>query len=69
MTEELKPCPFCGGNAYLNCYKGTNYWWEVSCTLCGASVSSPKIFFPYNKEARNEAIKKWNRRVTDADSD
>lgn len=66
MTEELKHCPFCGENAYLsNCYNGTNYWWEIECFLCGASVSSRKTFFPRNEEARDEVIKKWNRRVTE----
>lgn len=66
MTDKLKPCPFCGENAYLsNCYNGTNYWWQITCTLCGASVSSQTTFFPCDEKGRDEAIKKWNRRVAE----
>lgn len=70
MTEELKPCPFCGGNAYhLSCYNGTDFWWEIACCHCGAMVASRKTVFPRNEEARDDAIKKWNRRVTQNEAD
>ena len=65
MTEELKPCPFCGGSAYhSNCYNGTDFWWEIDCWRCGARVASRKTVFQNNK-TRDEAIKKWNRRATE----
>ncbi len=67
MTEEFKPCPFCGeSEIYLNwdhCNKkGTVYF--MSCHTCGAS--SPWIHFEeYSNEQEKEiiCIKKWNERV------
>lgn len=47
MSEELKPCPFCGGDAFV--FAGM-----VGCDRCGASVSA---------WGNDEAIKAWNRRT------
>ena len=33
MSSELKPCPFCGGEAYLSEQYGTCF---VRCKECGA---------------------------------
>ena len=49
--EELKPCPFCGGNAKLTQWTKTIY--SISCIKCDAH------FYTYTKE---EAIKAWNTR-------
>lgn len=49
---ELKPCPFCGGNAYI----GNGRTW-VRCVECGAETGC------YDTE--EEAIEAWNRRVGD----
>ena len=45
MTEKLKPCPFCGGEAYCKSEdagwdsRGENLWFvEISCMSCGASI-------------------------------
>ena len=51
MSEELKPCPFCGGKAKLMI--SVEDW--VLCTICKASsdtTSDPK-----------RAIEKWNKRA------
>ena len=78
MTE-LKPCPFCGGEAkfLLKTYTagGTTRGWEfgIYCTAC--DVTTPKT--NYNLEIqlndygdievvvdeRHSAIKAWNRRA------
>lgn len=47
MSNQLKPCPFCGGDAFV--FAGM-----VGCNRCGASVSTL---------GNDEAIKAWNRRT------
>ena len=59
QTNELKPCPFCGGKAELMQWK-TQEWderrelQEVICTQCYARSN------PYMPP---EAVKHWNRRA------
>ena len=62
---ELKPCPFCGGEAYIdnNRYEvrnktllGITYF--VRCSKC--QVES----FEYHSKA--DAVKAWNRRANNA---
>lgn len=56
MTE-LKPCPFCGGEAIITdvvCYMTIP---GVECTSCTAMV--------VGDETIEEAIDAWNRRTTD----
>ena len=56
--NELKPCPFCGGEeAYLtkNCY-GQNY---VRCPKCGAVVWGSDD----ENLTKKRAIELWNRRA------
>lgn len=52
---KLKPCPFCGSKAVVQPFMG---YWAVTCSGCGGSVVGK-----YDKA--KEAIKVWNRRVTD----
>jgi hypothetical protein len=50
MSEELKPCPFCGSNARLTERQGLS---EVWCIKCGRSSG----WCPYD-----HAISRWNTR-------
>lgn len=52
MTDELKPCPFCGGEA-VNNFDGECY--EISCELCFSGTD----WF----EIEDVAISAWNRRA------
>lgn len=53
MSEELKPCPMCGGEARE--FHGVNgIGNSVECLSCGVSISKPNI---------DDAIKAWNRRA------
>lgn len=53
MSDELKPCPFCGKLHHeVSDYKPV---YRVECTFCGARTGN------YNSE--QEAIKAWNERV------
>ena len=51
MKKELKPCPFCGGEAEIVGY--TIFW--ATCKECTAET---KDF-----DTKEEAIEAWNRRV------
>ena len=54
---ELKPCPFCGGEALCNPFRWlgfTSYY--VKCEECKASTN--------NFDHAKEAIRAWNRRDT-----
>ncbi len=60
MTENLKPCPFCGGKAVLN----TGYpmgLWTVRCNECRGKIS--------RYHSRKEAEAAWNRRIYDEDDE
>lgn len=57
MKEELKPCPFCGGEAKILSIKeeceGEFYW--IACKECGALI--PVYYLEKN------AVDAWNRRT------
>ncbi|MBR1436961.1 MAG: Lar family restriction alleviation protein [Synergistaceae bacterium] len=58
MTEQLRPCPFCGGEArifYPDCT-----FPSVGCRKCG-TVSSRYVYM-------QEAIDAWNRRKEETHS-
>lgn len=67
---ELKPCPFCGGNAKLvdhtfwnDTTKSFSYKsYGVMCRHCG--VQGFQFY-----ETEEEAINAWNRRATDGKAD
>ena len=77
--SELKPCPFCGGEASfrvnVNTERRTTKGWRfgITCTNCG--VQTPKIDYIYESQLgrtgeietitdeRIKAIEAWNRRM------
>ena len=60
---NLKPCPFCGGEARLTVqsYPGGDRY-RVCCTDCGATTW-PRII------SGKDAAKAWNRRKGDTTND
>ena len=58
MSEELKPCPFCGCIPDINrCFNYHDSWsnpWELSCTDCGITTR--------NCVEKEDAIDVWNTR-------
>ena len=55
---ELKPCPFCGGEAKVE--MDESWYWEyaVSCTKCFATIN---LYFA----AEEEAAEAWNKRASE----
>lgn len=54
MMSELKPCPFCGGEAELYT---SNVSALVECNYCGACIGAC-----VGHNAKANAIKAWNKR-------
>ena len=56
-TQEIKPCPFCGGEA--KCYNlSTNNdpaHYTITCTECWASIPAG--------DSEEETTNRWNRRT------
>ena len=59
MATELKPCPFCGGEAFVYCSGSSSNgeFMEIICKEC--HCQTPRL-------RDNKAIKAWNRRAEDA---
>jgi Lar family restriction alleviation protein len=55
---KLLPCPFCGGESYVNTWwpgsGGVREWSAVRCTKCGASAREWRT--------KSKAIAAWNLR-------
>ena len=67
--DELKPCPFCGGEAVINEFidsdgKDSCKCCIVICKKCGCQTKCYEYFLGVTK--RN-AIDAWNRRVENYD--
>ncbi len=55
MSEELKPCPFCGEQAFDGIDGiAPDFLYHILCTNCNACQQDYKT--------EEEAIKAWNRR-------
>ena len=55
---ELKPCPFCGGKAFVSAklpYFGEELTLAVVCEQCNASSK--------HRRTKEKAIEDWNRRA------
>lgn len=57
MTEELKPCPLCGGKATVSSYSDETLF-GVYCTSCTCRIAGLHPY--YNIDS---AIKAWNTRT------
>lgn len=71
--ETIKPCPHCGGVAYLNSnysYRRRTFFVFVKCDICG---SQGKIYnsqdepneVDWNNRSCIDAVTAWNMRTTE----
>ena len=60
MSNELKPCPFCGSKTNMMSLFGMT---EFKCNKCGALTSF------VGKERKAQAIETWNRRADNGNID
>ena len=63
QTSDLKPCPFCGGVAYMSKWVYGYFcgaWHEKDCIL------NDSVMPDYEYEEK--AAEAWNRRANDADA-
>lgn len=66
MTNEIKPCPFCG-HAGLEFGDGSTYRWGLaSCGGRGATAGEVRRSYPDDGKWHTEAIKEWNTRAAPA---
>lgn len=72
MNIELKPCPFCGGEAHIRRTVDNRILeYYVSCFTCGAETSRVAYLGDAIKDidaitkAVNYVTKSWNRRVSE----
>ena len=66
--KKLKPCPFCGYDKLKldKKQRNSNITYSVRCNRCHArGGSSGTSIFSYEEQdkAKNEAIRKWNKRM------
>ena len=74
MSEELKPCPFCGGVG-VSVNEGSTFRWRyATCDECGAQAPEVRIQTlgggtrdEWETIAKADAIDEWNRRAQDAE--
>lgn len=68
MSEELKPCPFCGGEAVLKSNTltvGSRHlaFAECSCSTCGTSKAGVSKAGHSGEDAEAMAVERWNHRI------
>ena len=60
MSDDLKPCPFCGGEPFSFEDYGHSTAWEVGCSNSQCRVE-PHVW----EKTKDEALASWNTRTPD----
>lgn len=62
MNKELKPCPLCGGEAFIEQFE-VRKGFEAVVGCCNCLLRLDSITYDTKEEAVEEATKTWNKRV------
>ena len=74
MTDELKPCPYCGSTSLKLAKKHTKYKGKaayiasVRCNVCharGGTVLNLTIPYAVKEDVESEAFRRWNNRESE----
>ena len=65
METELKPCPFCGGQAELRKTLGRENYFARCKNMCAITCGRHNINGKWRPISQNEAIELWNRRTNE----
>ena len=62
MSDELKPCPFCGNGAHVCAIASGRqvYAYTITCDSLGTCIASDPMRY---YQTRKKAIEAWNRRA------
>lgn len=70
MQEELKKCPFCGGDAVFEYEMSSNTGWSIHtsirCSECHIGIKETIYHHEYVRHIMNDVSKvidKWNHRI------
>lgn len=66
--NEIKKCPFCGGDAEIETQYSVNndmYYSAVTCTKCHARSRTAKTTMQPEIDQLHRIIKRWNSRVAE----
>ena len=66
--NELKPCPFCGGEALVEEFPARKGF-EASISCCNCPTSMVSITYDTQEEATKSIAEAWNRRADDGKAD
>lgn len=79
MSEELKPCPFCGSEAVIKAVNksyGFTIWCQCKDGNCTArtagyctDTNNEDNSLENIENCKNKAVKAWNRRANDGKTD
>ena len=74
MTDQAKPCPFCGGTNIAP-LEVSHRWWVAECADCGAQCGEVRrqtmgegTPVEWEAKARSDAIAEWGRRAETSDT-
>lgn len=62
-TDELLPCPFCGGEAFMvECLIKIRPGREIKCTCCAVKMTGAVLRLE-GEWLENRMVERWNRRA------